>query len=293
MISFVPVAESPAIPLAIENRLQHFAPIGLEELQGAALLNRVDTKFLLNEAQLAAIFDRIGDDYRILSIDGVRANPYHTRYVDTPALAMYRDHHNGLRERFKVRTRTYVASNLSFLEVKRKTNRDRTVKARVVVDDPLCALCGERAEFVEAQTPYAAAQLVDILENSFLRVTLVGRAAPERLTIDFSVAFRRGEATAGVPGLVIAEVKQPKFSTRSVFVQQLRALRLEPLGVSKYCLGVLLLCPGVKYNRFKERLLQIDRLTRDAPAAPAALVPAPAQPARPARPLPLALRGAP
>ena len=54
---------------------------------------------------------------------------------DTDDFAMYRIHQSGHTGRQKMRFRTYVSSDLQFLEVKTKNNHGRTKKKRIKVFD--------------------------------------------------------------------------------------------------------------------------------------------------------------
>ena len=63
-------------------------------------------------------------------IDGQRLTAYDTLYYDTLDLQMYLRHHDRQLRRQKIRVRTYVDSQLTFLEVKNKSNKGRTLQAR-------------------------------------------------------------------------------------------------------------------------------------------------------------------
>ena len=249
-----------ALSAPVSAALLPFDSVILDEMENVALLNRVDTKFLLSEADLVTILGRVNSYYRVLTINGVRAGHYASLYFDTPDYRMYLDHHNGLRDRFKVRVRQYVDSGVAFLEVKRKTNRERTLKTRIPVRPDLMSLLGAEGGFVESETPYRAHMLHPGLSNSFARTTLVGRELSERVTLDFGLRLALGDAEVLLPGLVIAEVKQPKFTTDSPFVRGLRALHIEPRSFSKYCMGLVLLEPHLKSNTFKVHRLFLEQL---------------------------------
>ena len=61
--------------------------------------------------------------------------------------------------------------------------------------------------------------------------------------------------------LVIVEVKQdPKFL--SAALKALRNLRRKPGGLSKYCLGLIVTNPGLRFNRFKPLTLKVNKLIR-------------------------------
>jgi hypothetical protein len=66
-----------------------------------------------------------------------------------------------------------------------------------------------------------------------------------------------------LPFLVIAEVKRSRFSGYSDFINLLNEERIKPTGMSKYCLGMILLDKNLKYNRFKRKLLTLNKMSHD------------------------------
>ncbi len=110
---------------------REYAPISLKEMDAVALLNRTDTKFVLSTDQLLQALAALQHDYRILSVAGQRLNHYRTLYFDTPNFDLYNLHVNERSDRYKVRSREYTDSRRSFLEVKHKTNKGRTIKERI------------------------------------------------------------------------------------------------------------------------------------------------------------------
>jgi hypothetical protein len=61
---------------------------------------------------------------------------------------------------------------------------------------------------------------------------------------------------------VIVEVKQDGFSSQSEMIRLLRQNQVQPLGFSKYCLGVTLLFPQMKHNNFKSKLRLVQKLAQ-------------------------------
>ena len=55
-----------------------------------------------------------------------------------------------------------------------------------------------------------------------------------------------------MPALVIAEVKQPSRVCPSPFMALMRQQGIRKASFSKYCVGVSLLHPEVKHNKFKK-----------------------------------------
>lgn len=243
--------------------LERFDPIGLAEMDSVKLQDRMDSKFTFPEEELEAVLTEMALHYRCLEVDGKRGTAYRSLYLDTPGLRSFTDHHNGRTFRCKVRYREYVGSGLCFLEVKRKTGRGRTDKRRKVVaaipDEPTqdqLLFIREASGITESLRP--------VLWNHFTRYTFVHRSLPERLTIDLGLRFSTPDGTHGLEGIVVAEVKQERVDRGSPFMQMMRRRGHRPSGMSKYCIGALLLNPALKYNAFKPTLLHLRKLAKAA-----------------------------
>lgn len=241
--------------------LNQYTPISLGEMGNVSLQNRTDTKFVMHTSTLLAALNQLPNDYRVLVVGGTRLNHYQTLYFDTADFDLYQRHHAGALNRYKVRSRAYLDSNLAFFEVKHKTNKKRTVKERLQTAGLMTRVNRETAVFLQTHYPYEPGALLPVLGNSFIRITLVSRHRPERLTLDFDLAFSRGGRQLALPSLAIAEVKREGFTQNSDFVQQMRVLGVQPTGFSKYCLGVSALYPQLKRNNFKPLHLLVQKLT--------------------------------
>jgi hypothetical protein len=247
--------------------LQSFDAVHLSEMDNVALLQRADTKYLLSEEQAFQALARLADAYRILETDGRRLHRYRTLYFDTQALALYRQHHDGWRDRYKVRERTYLDSDLTFLEVKHKINANTTIKSRVRTQELSAQIAPDAEPFLRTHYPYPVGKLEAALLNTFQRITLVSTQGVERVTVDVGLLSLWNGAGASLAGIAIVEVKQDRCSTNSAFVRQMRALGARPTSFSKYCIGVSMLYPGVKHNRFKPQLRRIAKLLREGRTA--------------------------
>lgn len=253
----LPVAEEEPAPL--EKRMAVFAPIDLKEMGSVALLNRVDTKYVLRIEQVLAVLAAVRADYQALSVNGQRLNHYRTLYFDTPDFALYNLHVNERAERFKVRSREYLDSQLSFLEVKHHTRKDRTIKSRISTAQPAMWIDAGAADWLEGILPYDGRTLEPKLWNTFTRITLVNRVHCERVTIDVDLAFYTARRTVRLDGIAVAEVKQDGGSGASSFRERMRAMRIHPQGFSKYCIGASLLYDYIKKNNLKPKLLWLER----------------------------------
>lgn len=239
--------------------------ITLDEMSSIKLMNRVDTKYVISEEYCMELLRRAVDKYSVQVIGDVRACRYSTLYYDTPDLEMYTVHHNRKLTRQKIRSRTYVESGITFIEVKNKTNTGRTKKKRIAIDESYFACVGkspEAAAFLSEKANYSPDVIQPALATIFDRITLVNHAHTERLTIDMNLRFvnMRAETPqeAKVDRMVIVELKQDGLCY-SPMKEILQDLRVKKLKVSKYCVGTALSNPTVKANRFKRKIRLINK----------------------------------
>ena len=248
----------------IEAVLGGYASISLAEMGKVRLMNRIDTKYTTSFSMLPEVLKRLQSGYDVQEINGSRMNKYQTMYFDTVDRAMYLDHHNGRCTREKIRIRTYNDSKQLFLEVKNKNNRGHTKKKRIELPEMKAYSQHEAEAFLYKYAKYPPDTLIPQSENSFHRITLVNRMKTERLTIDMNLAFRNPEdgMEKQLDDLVIIELKQS--GNRSSFAKSVFSdLRIHPMGISKYCLGTILTVPNVKKNRFKEKLIQLNKIRKE------------------------------
>ena len=240
--------------------LNDFQGVSLKELDKVKLLDRQDTKFVFNQIQLPLILEKIKPFYRILEINNDRIFTYDTTYFDTDDFLFYNQHHNENRKRFKVRFRKYSSNNKSFFEIKIKNNKNRTVKKRLMVDEMNEGLGEKEKNLVSKIIGLPPNQLKTKLNIQFTRLTLADNSFSERLTIDTSLSVKNGTGRKIFDQLVISEIKQKKYNPKSNFIQILRTLKVPEMRFSKYCMGILHVNKGIKYNRFKPKLLQINKI---------------------------------
>ena len=252
--------------MPIEEILVKFDPISLDEMSGIRLMNRIDTKFVTTMPVLETLLGMALEDYMVQEIDGQRNMLYSTTYYDTVDYDMFYTHQHGHAGRQKIRFRTYVSSNLQFMEVKTKNNHGRTKKKRMQVDG--MGFDEEKLQFLAKHLRYAADTLMPAIHNDFYRITLVNKARTERLTIDTNLQFHNlvtGKDKAMAP-LVIVELKRDGLCYSPV-LEMLRKLRVFPHGFSKYCMGSALTNHHLKVNRFKPKLIDIRKIAETAAKA--------------------------
>ncbi|MGN0233858.1 MAG: polyphosphate polymerase domain-containing protein [Bacteroidaceae bacterium] len=246
----------------IYQLLSRLEPITLEQMSGIRLMNRTDTKFVTSKEKLIRLLEMAEGKYYAQSIDGNMIARYMTTYWDTDDHLFYNEHHNGRSPRQKVRVRTYMDSDITFLEVKTKNNHGRTKKKRVEVPCQQISSENGNEEFLQGLVHKGLEDIHPTVRNQFRRITLVNYGKTERLTIDFDVNFHNEETglQAETGNLVIIELKRDG-NVYSPVLDILRKLRIKPSGFSKYCIGSVMTNSTLKRNTFKPRLIDLRRLS--------------------------------
>lgn len=228
------------------------------------LFDRRDFKYLFLRSDLVSILHRLKTHYYILNIEGKTCSEYRTTYFDTEHYDLYRAHHNGKRNRYKVRLRNYQDSELAYLEIKFKSNKQRTLKKRVLKGNTH-HFTPEDYRFLNSAIPYDPDDLSASLMTRYNRLTLVNFNYSEKVTIDFDLHFRHlknGKETH-IPELGIIEVKNEGDRHRPLFYRLMNNGLIRNKRLSKYCLGMSLLDPDVKKNLYKQKLLFIDHIKKE------------------------------
>ena len=239
---------------------QLFEPIVLSEMDEVKLMERVDVKYLIPLNILPQILEEAVENYRLLIIDNQGFSAYETLYYDTSSLQLYHQHQAKKLNRFKLRSRKYIGSNLQFFEVKQKNNKGRTIKNRIEttsLEPP--SITNETGQYLGQLNPLIPKNFQSVLWVNYTRLTFVNKYSLERLTIDLNLTFKNEYKQIQYSQLAIAEVKQVKMGN-SPIINILKKHRLKPGFISKYCFGVISLFEGIKQNNFKKQLKNISKI---------------------------------
>lgn len=242
----------------INTILNTFTPIDLKEMDSVKLMDRTDTKFVFKQTQLLELLPKLLENYRVLDINGSRVSRYESLYFDTPNFELYRKHHCGKQNRYKVRFRKYVESNLNYFEVKFKSNKGRTIKKRVKEKQIDGAIHENANNLLTSISPLTSAGLEAKLWVNYSRITLVNKNSPERVTLDMNLHFKNGEQIKTIENIIIAEVKQDKAKGSS-FIKLMKKLHIRQGSISKYCFGVISLFEKIKFNNFKSNIINLNK----------------------------------
>lgn len=236
------------------TQMTELTPISLAELtERAALMTRIDRKYVLTSEQLDEFVGRVPAGTRVLTIDGADRFGYESTYFDTPSLECYRQAAWGRQRRYKVRTRSYLDTGSSFVEVKTRTGNS-SAKQRVpgqALDAPARRFV---TEVLDAQGIGASGvgDLRPVLRSRYRRQTLLAPDEGARITIDTDLEWSANRSRMERPGLVVVETKTAGAPT--VFDQALWRLGLRPQRISKYATGLAALDPELPHNRWSRTL---------------------------------------
>jgi hypothetical protein len=243
----------------INQILGSFEPITLKEMEGVKLMDRTDTKFTFSSSQLNSILLKAKDYYKCVEIKEKRICTYNTLYYDTQDFSLYNKHHSGALNRYKIRHRTYVESEIGFLEVKFKNNKGRTIKERIKQKEAENTFNEKAESFLKTELPFNPATLVPVVWINYRRITLVNKTTAERVTIDIGLEFKQGACHTVLNNLVIAEVKQDKKNS-SPFLSLMKGMHIREGSISKYCFAIAFTRNDVKKNNFKEKLFSLKHI---------------------------------
>jgi hypothetical protein len=239
-----------------------FKSISLKEMDSVALMNRTDTKFVVSKKAAEAVLNELTETYRVLQIGDKRTFHYRTVYFDTTDKTLLYEHLRGKLNRVKVRAREYVGTATRFFEVKKKTNKGKTVKSRIPKSAELNAIQPKEAEFLSSVSSLNAATLEPVIEINFNRTTLVNLEFKERITFDFQLTYSGNGRQKLNPDYVIIEHKRDSLSSHgSPALKALKQNAIYPSSMSKYCLGMILLGETQRYNGYKPKLLKLNKLS--------------------------------
>ncbi|MBA4303752.1 MAG: hypothetical protein C0424_05960 [Sphingobacteriaceae bacterium] len=242
-----------------------YQPIYLHELGGNELLQRIDRKLAVHTSQLNTLLEVVAPFYRVLEVNGSQVNPYQTDYFDTADLNSYLSHHGGRTRRFKIRHRHYTLSDVAFWEVKARYAEGKSKKMRLSGHRSEAASAAV-ADLIATHSPYRFSELEHSLRVGYERITLVHHYQYERVTLDTALWFESEGRRYDLPGLAIVEIKQGKHQSSPMW-EALRQRHWGARSVSKYCLGMALLHPGLKQNHFKPTITKLLAIAHASPAS--------------------------
>jgi hypothetical protein len=251
--------------IKIESELKKLYPVSLDAISCVRLMNRIEIKYVFTTQKLTDLITLLGQHYQVLEISNMRILPYSTTYLDTADSLFYYQHVRGEFDRYKIRYRKYEATNETFLEIKKKTNKGRTIKWRIENRPEIGSFDSQACGFIHDYLPVSSTLVKPALLNKFTRITLAGFDLEERITIDFNISFSSPENSVEIslPYLAVAELKKEAHSDSSHFKSLIKQMNIYSTGFSKYCIGSALLYDSLKKNMIKPKLLLLNKIENE------------------------------
>lgn len=232
-------------------------PTDLDRITAVAdLQTRTDRKYLLPVDDWRVVVDHRHQRLQVLEIDNRRLFDYESVYFDTPGLLAYHRHAHGRRTRFKIRTRSYLDSADTALELKTKGGRGETQKQRYpyrmtdryqLTSDAHAVIGEHLGDQLGGEKPELS------LITRYHRATLLDAVSGSRLTCDVGLRFSDGRRRRDAPSdLVLVESKTAGPTTPVEL--DLWRMGHRPVSISKYCVGLALLHPDLPANRWNRVL---------------------------------------
>ncbi len=246
---------------------QQFNVISLDKLNNeSSMLTRLDNKYLVRAQELPFVLEGFSNHFDILEIEKNRLFNYESCYFDDENLRCYYDHHQGRRQRIKVRTRKYTESNLCFIEVKLKNSRGATVKRRMPYPvEQFGTLTTQAISYINEQHlelygKHFSNDLKPTLHMSYGRATLVAKQGGERITIDKKIRFTHNSKTfATADDIFVIETKSSNGN--GIADSILRKFHQHPSNkCSKYCVGMCVTQQVSRFNNFRPTLRKLGAI---------------------------------
>lgn len=251
----------------IQKYLEDFRKISLDKIDSIKLMKRHDMKYVFHKDKLQSIFNYLYNDYQVLEIERNITFRYDNLYYDTDDYFFYYQHHNQKLNRYKLRCRRYNETKNCYFEIKFKTNKSKTIKTRILLNNKEInnELPKEAKEFARKTIAVNNGKIIDRVSPAlwvgFNRITFANLINKERLTFDMNLTYTdKTSNTNKINNLIIAELKSDKISINSPFSKFLKGLNISPSNFSKYSMGIAITEKDIKSNRFKEKLKKLKTL---------------------------------
>lgn len=242
-LELVPPALRPArlqLPAAVADALTGMGrmPAVAVPPEQLRLLRRVDSKYTMPRAQLAALLDGLSDRFVVLTSAGHYTARYVTVYFDSDQQQFLHDHLRGRRPRHKLRVRHYLERRLSSLEIKSKTPGGRTDKQQHSHPFGSNILDADERQWAARATGVGHPVRAQAW-SSCQRITLLHSTSATRVTIDLNVSLGNHGRARTLADRALVELKREQSRGDPQLSQALRAAGARPVGLSKYVAAMM------------------------------------------------------
>lgn len=249
------------LPDAISLALSKFDIIHLKDIIKGGQMVRIDRKYVFHMDQVPEVLEGMEAEYSIVKVAGKKISTYKSHYLDTANFLFFNQHQRGLVPRDKLRFRTYPSTETTFFEIKHKSNKNITQKDRILRKDESLVLDKTIQDFISNGISKIDPKTLQLSASvNYHRLQFISKDQQERFSIDLNVNASLDGKTVDFGPVAILEIKQNKRSS-SPMVDEMQALRLFEVSLSKYCVSLTLLKPDLKSNRFNEIVRLIKKIS--------------------------------
>ena len=189
-------------------------------------------------------------------------------YYDVPGYRLFRDHMNGKAGRCQVKLKKSPEFQAPVIEVKFRSNKGVSGKHLLPFQEDFFHLLPEelKDKFIQL-TGTSVSELRPVVESSSEKFVLRGRMHHERIEVDAEIRFSlpgSGEKELVLPLAVVRisdNLGQDTLATRFF-----GDLRIRPFSFSRYLLGGSMLLTDQKTNRYKNKILQFQKMMQHEPS---------------------------
>jgi hypothetical protein len=247
------------------TELSGFPLISSGEQDPIRFKRRYSEKYMISRVLFNQLLPGLAEHFGLFMLSGNKYQSVELTYYDTPDFRFFLDHVNGKYSRIKFRVRDQADTNSKVLEVYRRKNRGKIIKDRIIFTDWQHDIKGTHClepYFSDGLVP----ELFPVLNMKYERFSLLRNDFGERIIVDGSLEFNSPDYTlrdATFDHLIFLEVRR-KREEKSLLQEMLKAGNVRTSNISKYCLGITRIRPGLKYNACKPVLRTIENINMES-----------------------------
>jgi hypothetical protein len=242
------------------KNIDAFEPLSDQEVQKVKFSDKEEMIFSFNCTFLPQLIESTKGDYSILIHNGKKYSSYKLLYFDTPKNRFYLDAHNGKRNRFVVRFRQCIESNITYFEVKYINKKGRKKKKKIEVDEIKTTLGEEEIALLKKVMPKKKARkLTPRITCEFKRFVLINKQNKHKVTVDSDMKFTNNSSEIHYSDITTATILQERYDRSSKINAVLRESGIRQGQIGNYALGMSIF-GDQKTNIYKEKEYRINKL---------------------------------
>jgi hypothetical protein len=221
-------------------------------------------RYVISLGLLYEFLEAVSENYVILPSGSNLRSVNSMVYYDLPDYRLFRDHMKGKAARCQVKLKNIQDSQYPMFEVKFRSNKGVTGKYLLPFDKDINQLFGGGvSDKFYGLTGLNVYELRPALGSCSDKFVLIDRESHERIEVDAGLQFAlpgSGEDGLLIPLAVvrISGIPENESPTARFFHER----RIKTMTFSRYLLGGSLLLTGMKSNRYKHKIRQIQKIVQ-------------------------------